>query len=202
MKGYDFMKFIRLYILLLVLFCLFLYGCAKPATSNSAAPFSSATDISSEVSTPSQAQNSPSSAILQAHSTTSSQAVPMPAVSSAVETIPEAKTVTLIIDGRNSGDKNLNYSYNVKIGTNDTVFLVLKHLYEQKKIELSYQSVPSVYIDAIDGLSQMDAQSGWIYKVNDIFQGKGCDKYEVKKGDVITWIYTRTLGKAEGAPNK
>jgi hypothetical protein len=51
MKGYDFMKFIRLYILLLVLFCLFLYGCAKPATSNSAAPFSSATDISSTGST-------------------------------------------------------------------------------------------------------------------------------------------------------
>jgi|GEM_PF-3692690 len=185
------MKFIRLYILLPALLCFFITGCAKPAVNNSAEPFSSAANTFSEVSAP-----------LQAQSTASSQAVPISAVSSAVESRPETKTVTLIIDGRKSGDKNLYYSFNVKIETNDTVFTVLKHLYEQKKIELSYQSVPSVYIDAIDGLSQMDAQSGWIYKVNDIFQGKGCDKYEVKKGDVITWIYTRTLGKAEGAPNK
>lgn len=69
----------------------------------------------------------------------------------------------------------------------------------QKKVMLAANKTPSVYISAIGGLSQFDngAMSGWVYKVNGVLCGKGCDQVTVKSGDKIEWIYTLDLGKSE-----
>ena len=40
--------------------------------------------------------------------------------------------------------------------------------------------------------------SGWMYKVNGEFPGKGCGAYKLENGDVIEWVYTCDLGKDVG----
>lgn len=47
------------------------------------------------------------------------------------------------------------------------------------------------YVYSIAGLSEKDcgAQSGWTFKVNGQTPGVSCDKYVLKSGDVVEWIY-------------
>ena len=189
------MKFIRLYILLLVLFCLFLYGCAKPATSNSAAPFSSATDISSTGSTVTTVVSQISSA--SASSTVAS--LPSVVVPSSEQIKPVEKTVTLTIDSsKAAGGRTLKY-INTAIQDNETVYSVLTRVCKQKDIKISSKISPSAYVEAIDGISEFDngALSGWIYCVNGQFPITSCDKYNLKDGDQIKFIYTLDSGKTE-----
>ena len=40
--------------------------------------------------------------------------------------------------------------------------------------------------------------SGWMYKVNGKFPGKGCSGYKLKDKDKIEWVYTCDLGKDVG----
>lgn len=86
----------------------------------------------------------------------------------------------------------------------ESVFNVLQRELKRAKIHLEFSSTPmydSIYIEGINNLYEFDCGegSGWIYSVNGIFPGYGCNQYKLKPGDVIEWLYTCNLGKDVGA---
>jgi hypothetical protein len=87
----------------------------------------------------------------------------------------------------------------------DTVFDVLLRIAKQYEIVLDYEgsdvnSLGTVYIKGINQLYEYDFGdlSGWMYRVNGDFPGKGCADYAVSDKDVIEWVYTCDLGKDVG----
>lgn len=54
------------------------------------------------------------------------------------------------------------------------------------------------YVYGIDGIAQGEHgnMSGWLYYVNNEFAEESADKYQVKDGDVISWIYSTGEGYA------
>lgn len=60
--------------------------------------------------------------------------------------------------------------------------------------ESSYGS----YVYSIDGIAQGDygSMSGWLYYVNNEFAEESANKYQVKEGDIISWIYSTGEGYA------
>lgn len=82
----------------------------------------------------------------------------------------------------------------------ESVFNVLLRACKQNGIHMEFEKVPmynSAYIEGINNLYEFDCGelSGWMYEVNDWFPNYGCDRYQLKDGDVIEWQYTCTLGK-------
>lgn len=71
----------------------------------------------------------------------------------------------------------------------DTVIDVLEKSGIESVIE---DSSYGAYVFSIEGLAQGDhgAMSGWLYSVNGQPGEEAADKYEVKKGDTITWNYS------------
>ncbi len=85
----------------------------------------------------------------------------------------------------------------------DTVFDALLAVTKDRELHMEYVSTPlyqSSYIEGIGNLYEMDAGplSGWMYKVNGVFPGVGCSRYELEAGDVIEWVYTCDLGRDVG----
>ena len=85
----------------------------------------------------------------------------------------------------------------------ETVFQVLQRTMKQNKIHLEFQNTPafrSAYIEGIGNLYEFDCGplSGWMYKVNGVFPGKGCSSYVLQDGDVVEWVYTCDLGRDVG----
>ncbi|WP_438498177.1 DUF4430 domain-containing protein [Paenibacillus sp. IHBB 3054] len=79
---------------------------------------------------------------------------------------------------------------------------LLKRITRKNKIQMEYQgSKGFAYVEGIDNLYEFDhgAESGWMYKVNGEFPGKGAGSYTVQPGDAIEWLYTLDLGKDLGA---
>jgi hypothetical protein len=109
---------------------------------------------------------------------------------------PKAKTITLSIDGSRGGCKSYSFTLNLQAG--DTAFTVLQRACSQNEILFSYQKSPSVYIQAIEGIGATDASHGWLYSVNKDFPDEGCDKYVLKAGDSVLWVYT-TDGRSNEA---
>lgn len=80
-----------------------------------------------------------------------------------------------------------------------TVFDVLKLVmntekdtYKNQNAVFEYRSSGyGNYIYSICGLSEKDCgtQSGWTYKVNGKAPGVSCDKYVLKSGDIVEWVY-------------
>ncbi len=67
-----------------------------------------------------------------------------------------------------------------------------RETYKNSKAVFEYKSSGyGSYVYSIAGLSERDcgAQSGWTYKVNGQSPGVSCDKYVLKAGDVVEWIY-------------
>lgn len=84
-----------------------------------------------------------------------------------------------------------NYEY--KISKKLTVYDVLKQACKDNNIILtSSNSQYGNYIVGINNLDEKDCgqYSGWLYFVNGEMPNFACDKYEVKKGDIITFSYT------------
>lgn len=131
------------------------------------------------------------------------------------------KTVTItircdtILDNWDKLDKSLqNGNYVPKNGVilgvrtyeisdGDTVFDVLKKATGQAGIKMEYQGgnqFGSVFIRGINHIYEKNcgSKSGWMYKVNSSFPSKGCNTYELKDGDRISWLYTCDLGKDIG----
>ena len=80
-----------------------------------------------------------------------------------------------------------------------------------KKTEIGFNKKgdgESVYVEGIDYLYEFDcgSLSGWEYSVNGEFPSVGCNAYELKENDEISWLYTCELGadigdRYEGAEN-
>lgn len=86
----------------------------------------------------------------------------------------------------------------------ESVFNVLQRELKRAKIHLEFSSTPvydSIYIEGINNIYEFDCGegSGWVYRVNGIFPGYGCNQYKLKPGDKIEWLYTCNLGKDVGA---
>lgn len=87
----------------------------------------------------------------------------------------------------------------------DTVFDVLVRVCNTYNIQIEYMwsIYGSYYIESINNLYEKDCgdDSGWMYKVNEVFPNYGCSAYEVSDGDVIVWAYTcKGYGTDIGAP--
>lgn len=75
------------------------------------------------------------------------------------------------------------------------MFDILRRVCEERKIQLEYSWTPvydSYYIEGIHQLYEFDcgSESGWMYKVNEVFPNYGCSSYEPKAGDAIVFLYT------------
>jgi hypothetical protein len=89
-----------------------------------------------------------------------------------------------------------------EIEQGESALELLKRITRKNKIQMEYQgSKGFAYVEGIDNLYEFDhgAESGWMYKVNGEFPGKGAGSYTVQPGDVIEWLYTLDLGKDLGA---
>ena len=94
-------------------------------------------------------------------------------------------------------------STRVEILDGETVFEVLKKVVRNKKIQMEFRNDPvygGAYIKGINHIYEKacGSESGWMYKVNGIFPNYGCEKYTLKDGDKISWVYTCNLGKDVG----
>ena len=83
----------------------------------------------------------------------------------------------------------------VEFTPGETVFEVLQRVCEVSDLQIEYSWTPlydSYYIEGINHLYEFDCgiESGWMYKVNEIFPNYGCSDYEVQPGDEIVWCYT------------
>lgn len=82
--------------------------------------------------------------------------------------------------------------YELQVVEGRTVFDVLKLVLENEEKSLDYTSTQyGIYVRSIAGLGekQCGSKSGWTYKVNGTTPMKSCDKYVLKAGDVVEWVY-------------
>lgn len=91
----------------------------------------------------------------------------------------------------------------VTVNRGESVFHLLQREMKRAKIHLEFENTPlyqSAYIEGIGNLYEYDCgeQSGWMYRVNGVFPGYGCSKYQLKAGDVVEWVYTCDLGRDVG----
>lgn len=87
----------------------------------------------------------------------------------------------------------------------DTVFDILNRACRYNKIQMEYQGADasvynSVYIKGIHYLYEFSCGelSGWVYRVNGTYAGKGCSTYRLEDGDRVEWLYTCDLGRDVG----
>ncbi|MGI6104810.1 MAG: DUF4430 domain-containing protein [Raoultibacter sp.] len=85
------------------------------------------------------------------------------------------------------GGKLLEEELDIKQGTTPLDML--------EQAGLTYEAEQSSYgslVKSIDGVAQGDhgSMSGWLYFVNDDWVDESADKYEVKEGDSIKWVFT------------
>ena len=87
----------------------------------------------------------------------------------------------------------------------DTAFDVLKRVCRYNEIQMEYNGpdtnvYSTVFIKGINYIYEFSAGelSGWMYRVNGKFPGKGCSSYKLKDGDLVEWVYTCDLGKDVG----
>lgn len=87
-----------------------------------------------------------------------------------------------------------------KMSEGDTAFDVLKKAARDKDIQMEYSGGRKPYVEGINYLYEFDygSLSGWLYKVNDEFQGMGCGSYKIKDGDMVEFLYTCDLGRDVG----
>ena len=79
----------------------------------------------------------------------------------------------------------------------DSVFSLLTELCRAYSIQLDYSGTGSlVYVRGIHYLYEFDFGdlSGWVYRVNGVAPSVGCGDYEPTDGDMIEFLYTRSLG--------
>lgn len=91
----------------------------------------------------------------------------------------------------------------VTFNEGESVFNVLQREMKRAKIHLEFTSTPvydSIYIEGINNLYEFDCGdgSGWMYSVNGVFPGYGCNQYKLNNGDEIKWLYSCNLGKDVG----
>lgn len=87
----------------------------------------------------------------------------------------------------------------------DTAFDILKRVCRYNKIQMEYSGpdtnvYSTVFIKGINNVYELSCGelSGWMYRVNGKFPGKGCSSYTLKNHDKIEWVYTCDLGRDVG----
>ena len=87
----------------------------------------------------------------------------------------------------------------------DTVFDILNRACRYNKIQMEYQGAEnnvygSAYIQGINYLYEYSCGplSGWMFRVNGDYPGKGCSTYRLKNHDKVEWFYTCDLGRDVG----
>ena len=100
-------------------------------------------------------------------------------------------------------DGGLFASREVVANRGESVFHLLQREMKRAKIHLEFENTPlyqSAYIEGIGNLYEYDCgeQSGWMYRVNGVFPGYGCSKYQLKAVDGVEWVYTCVLGRDVG----
>lgn len=89
------------------------------------------------------------------------------------------------------------YDGTVEIQEGDTAFSALVQAAKQEKLQLDYGGEGvSVYVKGIAHLYEFSCGelSGWMYKVNGIFQNAGCAAVVLQDGDTVEYLYTCDLG--------
>ena len=126
-----------------------------------------------------------------------------------VEITIECKTILDNIDDLNESkeefvpdDGMILDKVKVEVPEGSSVFDVLLKVCKENKIQIESSTSPvykSVYVEGINQLYEFDCgpSSGWLYSVNGVLPNYGCDKYDLKDGDVICFYYTVTLGDIE-----
>ena len=87
----------------------------------------------------------------------------------------------------------------VTLEPGDTVWSVTQRVCREAgvSVEASFAAAQgAVYVEGIGQLYEFDCGegSGWIYKVNGVAPGRGCDGYELHAGDTLLWAYTCNYG--------
>ncbi|MGN1098087.1 MAG: DUF4430 domain-containing protein [Clostridia bacterium] len=95
----------------------------------------------------------------------------------------------------------------VKIGIEEgeSAYSILLRAAKYYKIPLDVQgaeenSLHAAYIRGINHLYEFSCGelSGWMYSVNGKFPSVGCDRYSLKDGDMVRFVYTCELGRDIG----
>ena len=89
----------------------------------------------------------------------------------------------------------------------DSVFDLLNRVCRYNKIQMEYQGANknaygSAYVQGINYLYEYSCGhlSGWMFRVNGEYPGKGCSNYILQDGDQVEWVYTCDLGRDVGHP--
>ena len=102
---------------------------------------------------------------------------------------PEAAGLSLPEDGIILPDTT------VKFSRGESVFDILERVCKNSGIEMDYDysvAYEGFYVFEMAGLSENDfgSASGWLYSINGWYPNFGSSRYEVREGDVISWVYT------------
>ena len=85
----------------------------------------------------------------------------------------------------------------IRIQENENAFDVLSRILKENKI-LLVTDYGSTYVSNIGGLAakskDFGEQSGWLYSVNDVFPTYASDKYILKNGDKIAFLFSVKSG--------
>ncbi len=119
------------------------------------------------------------------------------ATTTTTTTTEKAKTVHVLINVQNAvkyGKANLPKNgilldTEIEIKDGETARDVLDRVAPAAGIEVKGRSD---YVKSIGGLAEKDcgSNSGWLYSVNGEFPNVAANKYELKPGDEMVWIYT------------
>lgn len=105
--------------------------------------------------------------------------------------------ITFSVETRTMGTGDIISPKQIEIQSGDTAFTALKREVESRSIPFVYSGAgPTIYVKSINNLGEFDGgpQSGWMYSVNGEFPQYSAGIYELEKGDILRWQYTRDLG--------
>ncbi|WP_455544041.1 DUF4430 domain-containing protein [Intestinibacter sp.] len=111
-------------------------------------------------------------------------------------------TVKVTIIGPNKQDYILQ-DYEIKVAEGTTALEGLQIATKENKIQMEFTgSQKTAYVRGINNLYEFDkgAESGWLYRVNDVFPDKSAGATGLSDGDELYWLYTQDLGRDWRSP--
>ncbi|MDR3645030.1 MAG: DUF4430 domain-containing protein [Clostridia bacterium] len=187
------MKKYRVGLFVMIAAALLLAGCRTQAAQPTSSAISTVSSSSAAVVS--------SSAAAVSSKTASSHAASAPSSAAQSSSVSE-KTVTVLINAsREKGYGVMLPAAKVAFKNGDTAYSVLIRACRQHNIRYDASGFDMVYVKGIGNLEQFDGgpMSGWIFRVNGVVPGAASNKFTLKPGDLVEWIYTLDAGKTEGA---
>lgn len=119
-----------------------------------------------------------------------------------ISTIADKMSVKKISE--KDGQDKLFDNEEAEIRENDTAFSLLERELILNGILIEYSKTDGIAVTSIGDVKEeaFGELSGWKYKVNGEFPDVDCDKYVIKAGDVIEWVYTCDGGNDIGYEEK